>query len=103
MPKKSDAPAPPVPSPLLKISESGSAHAPFVFFDEAPTFGYSNGVLKITLAADRIYPGKNAGEVGSDHVVVAHLRMNVAAAIALKNAIDGALLLARPAETQTKN
>ena len=35
--------------------------------------------------------------VSTDRVIVAHLRMNIPAALALKAAIEGALLLATPA------
>lgn len=64
-------PKPPVeviPSVQGGISAIGSAHAPFLYFEDASAFGVLN-------------PAANA----------------------LKAAIDGALLLAAPGPTQTKN
>ena len=43
------------------------------------------------------------GEVTQDRVVVAHLRMNVPAALSLKAAIEGAILLATPPPSEAKN
>jgi hypothetical protein len=92
---------PPVPV-VVPFSDSGSAHAPILFFDEVPTFGHSNGIVRITLEAFRLY-AKTPEKVESDRVVVAHLRMNLATAKALINALEGAILMATPAETETKN
>ena len=112
MAKKSDPPAPAVPAPAAPvpvasvpspISESGSANAPFIYFEGAPTFGHMNGIIRITLEATRIYPGPSEGTVAAERVLVAHLRMNIPAARALRKAVDGALLLATPPETQSKN
>jgi hypothetical protein len=84
------------------LSEIGSAHAPLLYFDEARTFGHGNGIIRITLEAIRLY-SSNEGGVGHDRIVVAHLRMSVAAAVALKNALDGALLLANPSHSEARN
>jgi len=97
-------PKPPVetiPSVQGGISAIGSAQAPFLYFENAPTFGALNGVIQITLEAQRIFP-TDAG-TAVDRVVVAHLRMNIPAAMSLKGAIDGALLLVTPGPTPTKN
>lgn len=103
MSNKPGVPAPVVSGPVMDISDVGSAHAPILYFDEAPAFGHSNGVFRIALAAARIYPGPMAGDVRLDHVIVAHLRMNLSAALALRNAINGALLLAAPADSKNRN
>ena len=98
-------PTPPVeiiPSVHGSISAIGSAQAPFLYFEAASAFGFLNGVVQITLEAQRIFPG--AGKSAAiDRVVVAHLRMNAQAALSLRAAIDGALLLASPGPTPTRN
>jgi hypothetical protein len=96
-------PKPPVeviPSRQGGISAIGSAHAPFLYFEAASAFAFLNGIVQITLEAQRIFPtDRETADI--DRVVVAHLRMNAPAAMSLK--IDGALLIANPAPSQTKN
>jgi hypothetical protein len=82
-----------IPSIEGGISAIASAHAPFLYFENAPAVGHLNGIIRITLTASRILPGDSASE---DHVIIAHLRMNVPAAESLKTAIESALLLAAP-------
>jgi hypothetical protein len=72
-------------------------HAPFLYFEEAPAFGCNNGIVNITIAAYRVLPTET-GTTNSDLVVVGSLRCNIQAAISLKNALDGALLLAAKTE-----
>jgi hypothetical protein len=84
-----------IPSTRGGISAIASAHAPFIYFESAPIFAFTNGVIRITLEASRDLPGPG-GEVTTDRALVAHLRMNVPAALSLKAALEGALLLARP-------
>ncbi len=91
-----------IPSIQGGISAIGSAHAPFLYFEAAPAFGILNGVVQITLEAQRIFPTESDSPA-IDRVVVGHLRMNVPAALSLKAAIDGALLLETPGPTQTRN
>jgi hypothetical protein len=76
---------------------SDSPHAPFIFYEDAPALGFTNGIVNITLAANRTWVGAN-GAVMNERVVVAYLRGNVQAALSLRQAIDNALLLATPAE-----
>jgi hypothetical protein len=100
MPENSDVkpPVEVVPSVAGEISAIASAHAPFLYFEDATAFGHHNGIIRITLEAARIIPAPgNPRAVVTDRVVVAHLRMNVPAARSLKAAIEGALLLAAPA------
>ena len=73
------------------------AHAPFLYFENASAFGHLSGIIRITLEAARIIPAPGNQGVVIDRVIVAHLRMNIPAALSLKAAIDGALLLATPA------
>lgn len=91
-----------IPSVQGGISAIGSAHAPFLYFENAPAFGTLNGIIQITLEAQRIFP-TGTGAPAMDRVIVAHLRMNVPAANSLKAAIEGALLLASPPPTAAKN
>ena len=92
-----------IPSTQGTVSAIASAHAPFLYFDSAPTFGHVNGIIRVTLEATRDMPTNTEQRVGSDRVVVAHLRMTIPAAQSLKAAIEGALLLANPSPTETKN
>jgi hypothetical protein len=91
-----------VPSVAGEISAIASAHAPFLYFDDATAFGHQNGIIRVTLEAARIMPAPgNPRAAVTDRVIVAHLRMNVPAALALKAAIEGALLLAAGAPSQS--
>jgi len=92
----------PVLPASLPFSESGSAHAPFLYFEAAPTFGHASGVIRVTLETTRLY-AVAPGQVTSDRVVVAHLRMNIPATRSLIAALQGALLLANPAPSDSKN
>jgi hypothetical protein len=76
------------------VSISDTAHAPFIFYDWAPTFGFMNGIVSITLAANRSTVGPEG--LINDQVVVAHLRGNIQAALSLRKALDDALLMAAP-------
>jgi hypothetical protein len=91
-----------IPSVQGGVSAIASADAPFLYFENAPAFGTMNGIIKVTLTATRDLPLPN-NKIASDHVVVAHLRMNMAAARALKAALEGAILLASPSPTETPN
>jgi hypothetical protein len=93
---------PPVRPVRPTLSEIGSAHAPILYFDDVPTFGHGNGVVRLTLEAIRLHTS-NLGEVAHDRVAVAHLRMSIPAALALKAAIEGALLLANPVTSEARN
>jgi hypothetical protein len=83
------------PAQVPAIPVSDTPHAPFVFYEWAPAFGFANGVVNLTLAANRAMIGKD-GVVLNEQVVVAHLRGNVQAALSLRDSIDKALLLAAP-------
>jgi hypothetical protein len=93
---------PPVRPDWLTLSDSASAHAPFLYFEDAPAFGIMSGIVRITLEAGRLYTS-NQGVVMQDRIVVAHLRMNIPAALALKRAIEGALLLANSPTSEARN
>jgi|SRR5579863_4408260 hypothetical protein len=84
------------------ISLSDTLHAPFIFYEQAPAFGATNGVINITLSAHRTLIGKD-GVVTNEQVVVAYLRGNVPAALSLRQAIDKALLLVAPTQEGKAN
>lgn len=72
-------------------------HAPIIFFDEAPVFNNYNGIIGITLSTNVSVPdGK--GAIISEQVASAYLRGNINALMALKGAIDSALLLGAKTE-----
>ena len=96
--------APPIrQNDIIKISEAGSAHAPFLFFERASALGCADSIVRVTLEAIRIYPAHDGPGVTAERIVTAHLRMSIPAAQSLRHAIDSALLLAKPAESDTKN
>ena len=86
-----------LPSVEGGVSAIASAHAPFLCFEDAPAYGHLNGIIRVTLTASRDIPIPGAQKPGSDQVIVAHLRMNIPAAQALRAALHNALLLAAPA------
>jgi hypothetical protein len=84
------------------MSVSGSERAPFIYVEEVNSAGHANGVIRLSLEATRMFP-EPGGKVLVDRVITAHLRMSVPAARALGRAVDSALLLAAPAESEAKN
>ena len=97
------APAETIPSVAGAVSALGSACAPFLYFESATAFGILNGVVQVTLEARRLMPTSPAGGVIIDRVIVGHLRTSMAGALALKSAIEGALLLASPSPSPSEN
>jgi hypothetical protein len=84
------------PAKVTVIPVSDSPHAPFIFFEIGAAFGFTNGVVNITLSANRTWVSPNG--VVNEQVVTAHLRGNIQAALSLRKCIDDALLLAAPVE-----
>jgi hypothetical protein len=80
----------PAQAPVIPVY---ALHAPTIFYEWAPAFGFTNGVVNLTLAANRTWIGQD-GAVVNEQVVVAHLRGNVQAALSLRDSLDKALLLA---------
>ncbi|MET0181392.1 MAG: hypothetical protein ABW199_00750 [Caulobacterales bacterium] len=65
--------------------------APIIYFEGAPNFGCNNGIVNITLAANRnMVQGQ---KIQMDVLAVAFLRCNIQGAMALRQAIDQALLI----------
>jgi hypothetical protein len=79
-------------STTLRLADT--PHAPFIFYENAPLFGFTNGIVNVTLSAFHTWSGPNG--IVNEQVAVAHLRGNVQAAMSLRNAIEQALLLAAP-------
>ena len=70
---------------------------PITYFEHAPSFSHLNGIIGIALTVGTVVP------VGTETTrtiasVVTTLKCNIPAAIALRDAINGALLLAQPVE-----
>ena len=83
-----------VPAQVGEVSAIASANAPFLFFDEVANFGFNNGIANVTLQAVRFI--SRPDRVVHDKVTVAHLRMSLPAAIALRAALDGVILSVTP-------
>lgn len=81
--------------PVARFAVSDVPHAPFIFYECAPTFGITNDIITITLTAGRAWIGPD-GQVMRDHVVVAYLRGDVKAALSLRQSLEDALLMAAP-------
>jgi hypothetical protein len=79
------------------ITVGDMPHSPMVYFENAPAFGYINGLCRITLSAQVIVMAD--GQPVGHEVVVAYLRSNVQGMTNLRDAINGVLLAAAPTET----
>ena len=66
------------PEKVPAIPISDTPHAPFIFYENAPAFGFTNGVVNVTLSANRTYAGPD-GAIVNEQVVIAYLRRNVRA------------------------
>jgi hypothetical protein len=72
-------------------------HAPIIFFDEAPVFNNYNGIIGMTISTNVSVPDGKGG-IASEQVASAYLRGNINAFLALKNAIESAMLLGAKTE-----
>jgi hypothetical protein len=70
---------------------------PVLYFDSAPALSHLNGIIGVTLTVTGGVPTET-GSVVNVGSVVAYLKCNIPAAIALRGALDQALLLAQPVE-----
>jgi hypothetical protein len=85
-------------TPAFDVKDVGPA--PIVYFDGATNFGWNNGIVNVTLAANRYLPDTASGGVVGDVIIVSHLRCTTAAAIDLRAALDKALLIGVPTDGQ---
>ncbi len=76
-----------------KLTYADDPHAPFIFFDGVPNSGAMEGVVTITLSAQAMLPNDDHTHVNVRNLAVAYLRCNRKTALALKKAIDNALLI----------
>jgi hypothetical protein len=86
--------APEADGAAAELSLTGSAGAPFIFFEAATNYGFHNGIANITLEASRSLSME--GKLLRDRVIVAHLRMSLTAAMSLRAALNGIALMAVP-------
>jgi hypothetical protein len=91
-----------IPSTPGGLSGLASSHAPFLYFDSVPNYGFNHGVANLSLEVIRFTASPSGQGVLADRVTVAHLRMSLEAVRALKAAIEGIELLAKPT-TGAKN
>src|SRR3954465_2284562 len=94
-----DPETPATQGPVI-ISTSSSERAPIIYFDGASCFGHHNGAIQIELAANLLMPVGAAVRV---HVVeTGHLRCSVAAALALREALEKALAMYQQGHQQPR-
>jgi hypothetical protein len=72
-------------------------HASIIVFDGAPVFTSYNGIIGITLSVNVGVPDGQGG-IDGGQVVAAYLRRNIKALMALKVAVESALLLGAKTE-----
>lgn len=85
----------------MKLGEAVVAFSPIplpvIYFDGAPGLSHLNGIIGVTLTVTGNVPTADRS-VTSVAAVVAHLKCNIPAAIALREALNSALLLAEPVD-----
>ena len=69
-----------------------------IYFDDAPSLSFLHGVIGVTLTVRGNVPIAEREGVETVASVAAYLKCNIPAALALKAAIENALLLAAPVE-----
>jgi hypothetical protein len=58
---------------ILRLADT--PHAPFIYYENAPIFGFTNGIVNVTLSAFHTWAGPDG--IVNEQVAVAHLRGNV--------------------------
>ncbi len=76
--------------------------AGFLYFDGTSNCGYHNGIVNVTIVANRFLP-RTAGGVGTQPVAVSHLRCSIEAARDLRDALDKAILIAATGPSALNN
>jgi hypothetical protein len=90
------------PSPLtrppggIKVAPGSSELAPFIYCDGIVTYGISNGIVQLELAANSVVPEGTGTR--TDVLVLAHLRCSPDVAAGIRDAIDKALALPKQAQ-----
>jgi hypothetical protein len=80
-----------VPGVAGENSALASANAPVIFAESAPCYGYTMGLIAVTLEAQRHHMTHEG--VLSDRVTVAHLKLTTSAAIMLRDALNSAIAI----------
>ena len=88
--------------PIVALSEIGSAVAPIIYFDQAPTFGIPAGVATIALEAI-VWVAVPPGGIWAERRIVAHLRTSQSGLASLKAAVAGIELAQAPPGGQAVN
>jgi hypothetical protein len=70
---------------------------PVLYFENAPSLSHLNGIIGVSLTVGGNVPTADGG-ITQCASVVAFLKCNIPAAMALRAALDSALLLAQPVE-----
>jgi hypothetical protein len=86
--------------PAKLIVHRDVPHAPILYFEAAPNFGFHNGIVNVTLSVSRAMPTEDGQAVANDAVVVGYLKCNIPGALSLRKSIDDALLLAAPVSNE---
>ena len=85
----------------ITVSASCSEQVPFIYFDGVTCFGQRGGAIQVELAANVLIPGGTGVKI--DVVQVAHLRCNLLAAIALRDALDKAVAMIQQGSDQPQS
>lgn len=93
-PKPAAPPAAPQPARSLAAD---TPHAPVIFFDGAPTFSLTDGIVGFTLTTGHHLP-LAGNQTRTEAVVAAHLRCSIPAARRFYDALGKVLLLAAKPE-----
>ena len=92
-------PETPAPTPgSVTISTGSAERAPFLYFDGVSCFGHHNGAIQIELAANLLLPAGHGVRV--DVIQTAHLRCSLAAALALREALDKSIAMMQQGQAQ---
>jgi hypothetical protein len=81
-----------LPAGQPEITVTGAVQAPFIYFDGVAALGVQAGSIQIEVAARTILPAADGG-VSTEFVVTGHLRCGLAAALALREAIERSLAM----------
>ncbi len=82
----------------VTISNGSAERAPFIYFDGVSCFGHHNGAIQLELAAHLLMPVGPGVRV--DVIQTAHLRCSLAAALALREALDKSIAMMQQGQAQ---
>ena len=74
------------PKTVINRALRNAERAPFIYFDGVASYGISSGAVQIELAANILSP--EGTDTKTDAVMTAHLRCSLAAAVALREALN---------------